>query len=115
MQVPLQITFHDFPPSPALEARARELVDGLETLFDGIISCRVAIDAPHRRQHQGWRYRVRVELGVPGEIIVVGHSADNDATHEDAYVALHDAFRASRRCLADYLGRMRDRVKRPAA
>jgi ribosome-associated translation inhibitor RaiA len=114
MQTPFQLTFHDLPPSPALQTRTRTLVADLEKTFDGIVSCRVAIEAPHRHHVHGRRYRVRIELGVPGETIVVGH-ATNDGAHENAYAALHDAFRAARRCLADHAGRMRDRVRRPAA
>ena len=115
MQTPFQLTFHDLPTSPALQARAKTLVADLDKTFGDIISCRVAIEAPHRRHHQGRRYRVRIELGVPGESIVVGHCANDNVLHEDAYVALHDAFRVARRCLADHAGRMRDRVRRPAA
>ena len=41
MQTPLQITFHQLPPSPALEADVRKSVDDLETFFDRIVGCRV--------------------------------------------------------------------------
>ena len=112
MQTPLQITFRDFPPSPSLEERTREWVAELETFFDGIVSCRVSIEAPHRHHHQGRLYRVRVELGVPGERIVVGRSPDEHAAHADPYVALRDTFRATRRRLEDYVRRrLRHEVK----
>ena len=115
MQTPLQITLRGIPPTPTLEARVREWVDELETFFDGIVSCRVSIEAPHRHHHQGRLYRVRIEIGVPGERIVVGRSPDEHAAHADPYVALRDTFRAARRQLEDYVRRLRGDVKSHAA
>lgn len=107
MQTPLQITFHQLPPSPALEADVRKWVDELETFFDRIVSCRVLIEAPHHHHHQGRLYRVRIEIGVPGEHIVVGRSPDEDHAHADPHVAVRDAFRAARRQLEDHVRRLR--------
>jgi len=111
MQIPLQVTFHQLEPSPALEAQVRSWVDELETFFDRMISCRVLIEAPHHHQHQGRLYRVRIEIGVPGDSLVVTRSPDEHAAHEDAHVAVRDAFRAARRELEDYVRRMRGDVK----
>jgi ribosome-associated translation inhibitor RaiA len=111
MQTPLRISFHQLPPSPALEADVRARVDELEEVFERIVSCRVAIECPHRHHHQGQLYRVRVELDVPGDRIVVGRSPDRDATHEDPYVAVRDAFHAARRRLAEHAHRLRGDVK----
>jgi ribosome-associated translation inhibitor RaiA len=107
MQTPLQITFHQLPPSAALEADVRSRVAELEQFFDRIVSCKVLVETPHRHQHQGRLYRVRIELGVPGQHLVVGRSPDQDGAHEDAYVAIHDAFRAARRQLEDYVEQRR--------
>jgi len=111
MQIPLQITFHHGPPSRALEANIRQLVDELETFFDGIVSCRVSIEAPNHHHHQGQLYRVHIEIGVPGTHIIVGRSPDEHAAHADAYIALRDAFRAARRQLEDYVRHLRGDVK----
>jgi ribosome-associated translation inhibitor RaiA len=108
MQTPLQITFHQLPSSPALEARVQSSVQELETVFDRIVSCHVTIEAPQRRHRQGRHYRVRVEIGVPGAHIVIGRSSEQDKTHADPYVALHDAFRAARRRLEDHAKQMND-------
>jgi len=107
MQTALQITFRHLPPSPALETQVRSSIDELETFFDGIVSCRVSIDAPHHHQHQGGLYRIGIDIGVPGDRIVVGRSPDEHSAHEDAHVALRDAFRAARRQLEDYVRRLR--------
>ena len=107
MQTPLQITFHQLPPNPALEADVRKWVDDLASVFDRIVSCRVLIEAPHRHHQQGRHYRVRIEIGVPGEHIVAGRSPDEDDAHTDPYVTVRDAFRAARRQLEDHVGHLR--------
>ena len=53
MQVPLQITFHNLDPSPTVETKVRERVAELEQFYDRITSCRVMIEAPSRRHHEG--------------------------------------------------------------
>ena len=109
MNTPFRISFHELPPSPALEVTARRYVAGLEKAFGRVVSCHVAIEAPHRHHHQGRLFRVRLEIGVPGRVIVVGRSPDEHAAHTDAHVALRDAFRAARRRLREHGARLRDR------
>jgi len=115
MQTPLQITFHQLPPSPALEADVRKRVDELQTFFDRMTSCRVLIEAPHHHHHQGRLYWVRIEIGVPGAHVVVGRSPDENGAHADPYVAVRDAFRAARRQLEDHAARLRPDAKSHAA
>jgi ribosome-associated translation inhibitor RaiA len=117
MHHPLQITFHQMPPSEALEADVRGRVAELEAVYDRITRCRVVVDVPHRHHQQGRRFRVGIELGVPGGHIVVGRAPDDDAAHEDAFLAVRDAFRATRRQLEDYVRRQRGEIKshEPAA
>ncbi len=113
MQTPLQIDLHQVPASPALEARIRASVVELETFFDRIVSCRVSVGAPHRHHRQGEPFDVRIEIGVPGERIVVGGGAsDEEPAHTDPYVALHDAFKVARRRLQDHASRRRAILKR---
>ncbi len=98
----------------------------LERFFERIVSCRVLIDKPHRHQSNGAPFRVRLDLSVPGEELVITHppelrhAADDeeseriektpsDALHEDAQRAIRDAFRKARRRLRDYVQRKRGR------
>jgi ribosome-associated translation inhibitor RaiA len=111
MQTPLQITFHQMEPSPALEADVRSWVADLETFFSRIVSCRVRVEAPHHHHHQGNRYKVLIDIHVPGSHIVIGRSPEQNGAHEDAYVAVRDAFRAARRSLEDWSRRRRGEVK----
>jgi ribosome-associated translation inhibitor RaiA/cold shock CspA family protein len=107
MQVPLQITFRHMHSSEALDARIRGRVEELERFFDRIISCRVVVECRHPRRQQGNLFHVRVDLGVPGREIVVGRDPGTDHAHEDAHVAVRDAFDAVRRRLEDYVREQR--------
>lgn len=111
MQKPLQIHFHEIEPSPAIEARIREQCQELEEFCDQIIGCTVTVDAPHRSQHQGRLYQVKVHLTLPGEDIHSTHAHHDEHAHEDLYVAIRDSFRAVRRQLEDYARRRRLDVK----
>ena len=111
MRQPLQITFRDIPRSDAVEAKIREKAAKLDVFYDQIMACQVVIEAPHGHHHQGYLYHVRIDLTVPnGEIVINRDPADNHA-HEDAYVAIRDAFDAARRKLQDYARKQRGDVK----
>jgi ribosomal subunit interface protein len=97
MQSDLQITIRDMEHSPALEERIRDKVKKLEQVYPRIMGCRVVLEAPHRHKQQGKQFIVRLDVTVPGKEIVVNHDH-----HEDAYVALRDAFNAARRQLEEY-------------
>lgn len=106
MQTPLQITVRNIEHSDALETRIRDKAQKLEEFCKHIMSCRVVVEAPHKHHHQGKQFNVRIEIGVPGNEIVV-----NRDHHEDVYVALRDAFNAAKRQLEDYARKIRGDVK----
>ena len=97
--------------SDALNEHIRHEVDKLEEFFDRIVSCRVAIEQPHRRHRQGKHFRVRVDLVVPNGEIVVGRDPAEHAEHVDSRLAVSEAFRAAGRRLQDYVRRIRQDVK----
>ena len=111
MQIPLQITFRGLPPSDAIEAKVRERAEKLDRFHARITSCRVVIDAAHRRHHKGNLYNVRIDLTVPGGELVVNREPHERDTHQDPYVALRDAFDAAGRRLEDHIRRQRGEVK----
>ena len=141
MKIPLQITFRNMPPSEAIENNVREKAAKLDSLYDGIMSCRIIIEAPHRHHHKGKAYQVSIDMTVPGGELVVNRAPkrldaaktprseelENDLTeshepskhgaHEDPYVAIRDAFNAAARKLQDHARRKRGKVKlhEPAA
>lgn len=111
MQSPLQITFRHMSPSPALEARIRGRVEELEQVFDRIVACHVTVEAVNRRQQQAKLFEIRVDLTLPGREIVVGRDPAANPAHEDAHVAVRDAFDVARRRLEDHIRRVRGDVK----
>lgn len=112
MQVPLHLSFHNMKHSDTLETRVREKVDHLDRLYsDRLTSCRVAIEAPHKRGHKGHHYQVRIFLGVPGGELAVTRDPDVPHAHEDVMVAIRDAFNTAERQLEDYVRKHRGDVK----
>lgn len=125
MTVTPQVTFRNMETAPELEAAVRKEASGLERFYDRIISCRVVIEGPRRQEYRGL-YTIRVELGLPGEELVVDQNPallqETEATRKtkqsepgrerrDALLAIHDSFREMRRQLQDHARRMRGDTK----
>jgi len=108
MQIPLQITFRGVPRSPALKQVITEKISGIEHLYGRITGCRVVVERRHRRHRQGNLFQVRVQLEVPGAELLASTSPDAAHEHEDADVAVRDAFAAAARRLEDHARRLRD-------
>ena len=135
MEIPLQITFRNMPPSEAIENAVKEKAAKLESFYNRIMSCRVVVEAPHRHHHKGKAYQVRIDLTVPGGELVINrapqrlaaaklnvsalseeelaesHEPSKHAAHEDVYVAIRDAFNAAGRKLQDHARRQSGAVK----
>lgn len=135
MEIPLKITFRNMLSSAALEQAIGERAAKLDNFYDRILSCRVTVEAPHRHHHKGKAYQVRIDLSVPGGELVINHAPkrleakkldgraelENDMTelhepskhaaHEDAYVAIRDAFNAMGRKLQDFARRQSGAIK----
>lgn len=110
MQEP-EITFRNMEPSDAVLANIREKIAKLEQFTDQIKSCRVVFELQHQRHHKGNLYQVRVDLTLPGTELVVNRNLDQHHAHEDAYVAIRDAFDAAQRQLQDYTDRWKRKEK----
>ena len=106
MRVPVQIVFHGLDRSDAMESAVHEKVAHLERLSKDITSCRVVVDLVQKHKHQGHPFGVRIDLTLPGRELVVDR-----VQHEDAYVALRDAFDAMKRQLEDAVRQRRGDVK----
>lgn len=114
MPFPVQISFQQMTPSPALRARIRELAARLERFSANILRCRVRVTRPARHKQQGAVHRIHMDIWVPDEQIVITHARPIDHAHEDVYVALRDAFSAARRRLEDYERKRQGKIKRRA-
>jgi ribosome-associated translation inhibitor RaiA len=102
---PLQVQFRDIAHTDAVENAVWIHAEKLERLYNRIVSCHVVISAPHRRRQQGRIFHVQVRLALPGESIFVNCEPEKDESHEEVYVAIHDAFAAVQRKLADFVRR----------
>ena len=129
MQSPLQITFRNLTPSATIEEWVRTEAAKLDSFYNRVMGCRVAIEVPHRHHRKGSPYHIRIALTVPGEEIVVkrepslSHRArqlgeteikkrlEVKTPHKNLRAAINDAFRAAGRRLQDYARRQRGDAK----
>ena len=126
---PVQITFRNMQPREALEEGIRARAAWLETFYPDIVGCKVLLEVPHRHREHGQHVRIRIELSLPGEDVIVSHEPtlhaslkdvedqahhkddDIEAVHKHALVAVHQAFDAPPRRLQDGTRRQRADVK----
>ena len=101
MKCPLQIRSRHFPLSQWIETLIVEKVSKLDQIHHRLTSCRVLVETPQRRRHQGNLHHVQIDLTAPGaELVASGFDEDIDA-------AVRDAFGTAARRLEDYARRRR--------
>lgn len=115
MELPLSVTFRGMETSAAIETDIARQVEKLERRFGRIMSCRVVVEAPHRRRAKGKLYRVSVDLKVPGREIAANNTGPKNHAHEDMHVAIRDAFDAVQRRLQDHASKAQGHVKAKSA
>jgi hypothetical protein len=71
MRWPLQITYRRVKPTPQIEEWIRDEAEKLDTFYNHVMACRVAIEVPHRHRRKGDSYHVRIDVKVPGGEVVV--------------------------------------------
>lgn len=106
MKLPVDIRFIGLTPSEAVERAVREKIQHIEGFCQDITSWRVTIEQDHKHQHQGRQIGVRIDVTMPGHELTV-----NRQQHEDAYVALRDAFDAMKRQVQETVQIRRGEVK----
>lgn len=111
MQVPLQVTFRHMETSPALEARIRARAAELEQFSSRVTACHVTVEKVTRRHRQGDVFEVRIDLVMPRREIAINRERSLNHAHEDAHVAVRDAFDALRRQLQDHVRESRGEGK----
>lgn len=109
MDVPLELTFHHMAPDAGLEALVRRMAARLERFYDHINSCRVALERPENDGAQigkRYRFRVRVEVGVPGENIVAVRDERDVLPNQKIDAGVREAFHVAERRLKQYVDRL---------
>jgi cold shock CspA family protein/ribosome-associated translation inhibitor RaiA len=115
MKIPLQITFQDIEPSEAVETKIREAAAKLDQFYPDIMSCRVVVSSPQKRQRKGKHYHVRLDVSVPGKELVVNREPGDRDTHVDIFVSVRDAFNVMERMLRDYSRQKQGMIKQDIA
>jgi len=103
------ITYRGMEHSAAMDARITGYAAKLEEFHPKITRCHVIVDERDRKKSKGNHFEVRIDLHVPGREIVASQKE-----HEDAYVAVHEAFEAVYRQLEEDIEKKRGEVKRHA-
>ena len=113
-----------------VEEWIREEAAKLETFYNQIMGCRVAVEVPHRHQKKGKPLHVRIDLTLPGKEIVIkrepvpsnrsrmaAQAASSGelpakSPHHDLHLVIHDAFKAAGRRVQDFARCQRGSVKK---
>lgn len=112
MQVPLEINFNGVDRSEWSEDFIRRQVERLERYAGDMVSCRVAVEQPHRRQTRGNPWHVRVEVTLPPKHELVASAEPVEVQPEvELRTVIRDAFRAMERQIKKTVQRRRYEVK----
>lgn len=109
MAAPVQITFRDVPPSPAITAQVERRAAKLGSLYDRMVNCHVVVEEPHRRSRQGQKFHVRIDMMVPGKELVVTRTPEQ--LSQDLYAAIDDAFGDAERVLEEHVRKLQPDMK----
>jgi len=106
MEPPIHITYRGLDPSDALNRLIHDEAAKLGKFFDGIVTCRIAIDRPDGHHRHGAPYHVHVTVVVPGAELAA--TSDEIVTQNDPALSVRDAFRRAKRRVREYASRKHD-------
>jgi cold shock CspA family protein/ribosome-associated translation inhibitor RaiA len=103
MMQPIRIVLRDVSPyEDVIEAEIMKWAERLDEHYPRIISCRVAVEKPHKHHQSGNLYNATVVINVPQRQIVVSREHPFHHSHEDIFVAVHHVFEEAERQLKEY-------------
>lgn len=111
MAKPVDIVFRNTERSVAVEETVRERAQGLTRAYDRLMGCRVVIEKLGRNQPKGSQFSARIDLKLPGQMLVVGRAQASSPAYDDVYQAVRQAFDAAERRLLTFARRRRGEVK----
>jgi len=103
----LQITFRGMSPSPAIEALVQERTERLAHASAPIQRCHVVVEQPHRHQHKGRGFSVRIDITTPVGEVVVTRAPEGLRLHDPLQTLIREAFDTATRQLEERLERRR--------
>lgn len=83
--------------SDTLEEHAGKEIRHLAQHYPYVQECNVTIDLPNKHPSDGMQYEVSLRIVMHGMILPIDKHSNSDA-----YIALHEAFSAARRCLEHF-------------
>ncbi len=121
MTTPVDITFRNLEPAPAVADEIRSRVTWLEHYHPDIQGCRVVLEVPHRHQRHGREICVAVDVTLPEDLLAIEyyHAAGaglqtarrrrmpGGGEHRDEMEAIRETFRVVRRRVEDAARRRR--------
>jgi ribosome-associated translation inhibitor RaiA len=107
VQMPLQVTFRSMNHSEELVTQIRRRAEEVERHCDRLISCHVVVERAGHHHRHGDRYRVSINLGLPGHELVVSHEPADERNLETAQAAANRAFDEIARQLDEWVVRTR--------
>lgn len=111
MQRPPTITWRNVEHGPEAEQDVLQYIERLDQVHPNITGVDVVVEQPHASHEQGNLYRVRVDIHLPGDQVLVKRSPPRNHAHEDLHVAIRDAFKAARHSLNEKAAVKRREVK----
>ena len=99
MSLPVDISFQGIAHSKAIEEAVVNRAGHLKHIRGDLIRCRVSLALGAKHQHQGKPFDVHVQVFAPHQ----AHVSSN-ASNEDPYVALQEAFAHVERMLVEANG-----------
>jgi ribosome-associated translation inhibitor RaiA/cold shock CspA family protein len=112
MQKPVEVSFHNLPPSKQAEAMIREHVARLERMYERMTSCRVRVDQRNQNAAHTIPPVVHIEVVIPGhKDIVVAHEPGHlqrKFQTPDLHNAINEAFRIAEQRLAKFKDKRTD-------
>ena len=103
MDVPPEIAFRHVEPTDALKLIIQDGIDSLEKVHPRLTSCRVMVEEASRGVPH-----VRLDIGIPGNDLVVNREAPDNPANHDLTSAIRDAFDVARRQLRERRKRIVD-------
>jgi cold shock CspA family protein/ribosome-associated translation inhibitor RaiA len=112
METPVEIDFHQFEASPAIEKLLNDRIRELESRFGRIVRGRVVVTGPGERHLSGGLFDIRIHLSLPqGREVTVSQVDHGDERHADINFAINDAFKRARRQLQDQARKLQGNTK----
>lgn len=106
----VKITYRNMESSAALEKRIHHEAQKLYKRFQRILACDVVVSLPHRTKLQGKIIHININLYVPGRILAISHEPEINHAHEDAFVAVRDAFKSMEHKLTQFIEKRRSPI-----